>query len=432
MEPKNTKSEIDNPKSEIKKDPFLALRYPEFRSYLGMRFFLTFAYQIQGVVIGWHIYQLTKDPFSLGLIGLAEAIPSISVALYAGYVADKSDKKKLLIRIISAMGLCSLVLFWITMPQTVTHIPQDAAIIIIYCMIFGIGVARGFYAATSFALMGQTIPKEHYPNSSTWNSGTWQTASIAGPALGGLLYGFSGVTSCFAVIVLFILFALVFIGFFVKNKPPQYIPKENIYTGLTEGVNFVFKSKMLLGALSLDLFSVFFGGAVALMPIFAHDILKVGAEGLGVMRAAPAAGAVITMFLMARFSPMGKPWRNLLLAVTGFGLSIIAFGLSRNFYLSLLFLFCEGAFDSVSVVIRSTILQILTPDNMRGRVAAVNSMFIGSSNEIGAFESGTAARLMGTIPSVLFGGTMTLIVVSITWLKTKQLVPLSLKQIHPH
>ncbi|MBC7694066.1 MAG: MFS transporter, partial [Burkholderiales bacterium] len=189
---------------------------------------------------------------------------------------------------------------------------------------------------------------------------------------------------------------------------------------------------MLLGALSLDLFSVFFGGAVALMPVFANDILKVGAEGLGIMRAAPALGAVITMFSMAKYSPMGKPWRNLLFAVTGFGFSIIAFGLSRNFYLSLVCLFCEGAFDSVSVLIRSTILQVLTPEDMRGRVSSVNSMFIGSSNEIGAFESGAAAKFMGTVTSVVFGGTMTLLIVSITYLKTKKLIPLSLKEIHPH
>jgi len=187
---------------------------------------------------------------------------------------------------------------------------------------------------------------------------------------------------------------------------------------------------MILGALSLDMFSVFFGGAVALMPIFAHDILKVGSEGLGFLRAAPAAGAVITMFIMAKYPPMNKPWRNLLLAVAGFGLSIICFGLSRNFYLSLICLFFEGAFDSVSVIIRSTILQLLTPQEMRGRVSAVNGMFINSSNEIGAFESGATAKLMGTIPSVLFGGTMTLIIVFFTYLKTRKLVPLGLKQIN--
>ena len=416
----------------IKKDPFIALRFKEFRSYIGMRFFLTFGFQIQAVVIGWHIYSLTKDPFSLGLIGLAEAIPAISIALYAGYIADKSDKKKLLVWVIFLMTICSLVLFWITLPEAINHISAKATIPIMYSMIFGVGIARGFYAPASFSLMAQIIPKEHYGNSSTWNSGSWQTASILGPAVGGLLYGFAGVTACFTIILICIAIALIFVVFFVSLKPPQYVPKENIYDSLSAGISFVFKSKMLLGALSLDLFSVFFGGAVALMPVFANDILKVGAEGLGLMRAAPALGAVITMFSMAKYSPMGKPWRNLLFAVTGFGFSIIAFGLSRNFYLSLVCLFCEGAFDSVSVLIRSTILQVLTPEDMRGRVSSVNSMFIGSSNEIGAFESGAAAKFLGTVTSVVFGGTMTLLIVSITYLKTKKLIPLSLKEIHPH
>ena len=417
-------------KENDREDPYAALRYPEFRSYLAMRFLLTFGFQIQAVVIGWHIYQLTKDPLSLGLIGLAEAIPAISVSLYGGYVADKSDKKKMLVWIISAMALSSFILFWVTMPQSA--MPVTWVIPVIYLMIFANGVARGFYSPTAFSLMAQIVPKKHYPNSSTWNSSSWQIASIVGPATGGLLYGFSGVTSCFTVILIFMLASLACISFFIRNQPPQFVPKESIFKSLQEGIRFVFNSKMLLGALSLDMFSVFFGGAVALLPVFANDILNVGPQGLGLMRAAPAVGAVVTMFLMARYSPMAKPWRNLLLAVTGFGISIIAFGLSRNFYLTLFILFFEGSFDSVSVIIRSTILQLLTPDEMRGRVASVNSMFIGSSNEIGAFESGLTARFMGPIGSVLFGGSMTLIVVAVTYLKTKRLIPLSLKEIHPH
>ena len=414
----------------VQKDPYVAMRFPEFRSYIAMRFLFTFAYQIQAVVVGWHIYQLTKDPLSLGLIGLAEAIPSITVTLYGGYIADKSDKKKLLVWIIASMLFCSAILAIVTTNDVLQVIGQTWVILIMYGIIFCVGIARGFYSPTAFALMAQIIPKEHYTNSSTWNSGSWQTASIMGPAVGGLLYAFSGITACFVVIVSFIALALVCIKFFVKNYPATFIPKENIFKSLSEGIRFVFKSKMILGALSLDMFSVFFGGAVALMPIFAHDILKVGAEGLGFMRAAPALGAVVTMFILAKYPPMNKPWRNLLLAVAGFGISIICFGLSRNFYLSLLFLFFEGAFDSVSVIIRSTILQILTPEEMRGRVSAVNGIFINSSNEIGAFESGATARLMGTIPSVLFGGSMTLIIVLFTYLKTKRLVPLSLNQIH--
>jgi MFS family permease len=420
-------------KSEaIKTDPYIAMRFPEFRSYIAMRFLFTFAYQVQAVVIGWHIYQLTKDPLSLGLIGLAEAIPSIMVTLYGGYIADKSDKKKLLIWIIGSMLCCSAVLTVVTTDDVLRLIGQTPVIIIIYVMIFFIGITRGFYSPTAFALMAQIIPKDHYANSSTWNSGSWQTASIMGPAVGGLLYAFSGITACFVVIVIFLALALGCIIFFVKNYPAYFVPMENIFKSLSEGIRFVFKSRMILGALSLDMFSVFFGGAVALMPIFAHDILKVGAEGLGFMRAAPALGAVITMFILAKYPPMNKPWRNLLLAVAGFGISIICFGLSRNFYLTLLCLFFEGAFDSVSVIIRSTILQILTPEEMRGRVSAVNGIFINSSNEIGAFESGATARLMGTIPSVIFGGSMTIMIVIFTYFKTKRLVPLSLKQINNH
>lgn len=413
-----------------KTDPYIALRFPEFRSYIAMRFLFTFAYQIQAVVVGWYIYQLTKDPLSLGLIGLAEAIPSITVTLYGGYIADKSNKKTMLIKIMSSMFICSLALAFVTSKAASDILSQGMIIITMYVMIFCIGLARGFYSPTAFSIMAHIIPKEHYPNSSTWNSGAFQLGSIVGPAAGGLLYGFGGITSCFVVILAFIAMSLTSIVFFIKSHPAKFVPKESIYKSLEEGIRFVFKSRMLVGALSLDMFSVFFGGAVALMPIFANDILKVGSEGLGLLRAAPALGAVVAMFIMAKYPPMNKPWRNLLFAVAGFGICIILFALSRNFYLSLLILFFEGAFDSVSVIIRSTILQILTPDHMRGRVSAVNSMFIGSSNEIGAFESGVTAKLMGTVPSVLFGGSMTIIIVFITWLKTKRLVPLSLKEIN--
>jgi len=404
---------------KIKIDPYIALRYPEFRSYITMRFILTFGYQMQAVIIGWHVYHLTKDPLSLGLIGLAEAIPVIGIALYGGYIADTSDKKKLLVWVIAAMAACSIILFLITMPSIAVHLSDKLEVGIIYLIVFSIGIARGFYTPTGFSLMSEMIPKEHYANSTTWHSSAWQTASIIGPAAGGLLYGFFGVSICFSVIVVCMFISLMAIAFFVDNHPPKYIPKENIFKSLSEGVRFVWGNKMMLSVLSLDLFSVFFGGAVALMPVFANDILKVGSEGLGLLRAAPSLGAVLTMAAMTYYSPMGKPWRNLLFAVAGFGISIICFALSKNFYLSLIFLFFEGAFDSISVIIRSTILQILTPEEMRGRVSAVNSMFIGSSNEIGSFESGVTARLMGTVPAVVFGGSMTLLIVVFTYLKTK-------------
>ncbi len=420
---------MDNTEIIEKPDPYAALRYRDFRSYLGMRFFFTFAYQMQAVIIGFHIYHLTKNPLALGLIGLCEAIPAISISLYGGYVADKSEKRALLLKIFFGVFLCSLIMLVSTTKQMHTYIPTSYIVPIMYLMVFGIGIARGFFSPASFSIMAQIVPKKLYPNSSTWNSSSWQLASILGPAFGGLIYGFYGITVTYCVILTFISISLICI-FFLKPHPPTYIPKESIVKSLTEGVHFVFKNKMMLGAMSLDLFSVFFGGAVALLPVFANDILKVGSEGLGFMRAAASLGAVLSMLVMTRFSPMNKPWRNLLIAVTGFGTSIICYGLSKNFYLTLVLLFAEGAFDSVSVIIRSTIMQLLTPDEMRGRVSAVNSMFIGSSNEIGAFESGLTAKLMRTVPAVVFGGSMTIIVAGITYLKTKNLTKLTLNEIN--
>jgi MFS family permease len=420
---------LQEPSIINKKDPYAALRYKEFRSYLGMRFFFTFAYQMQAVIIGFHIYHLTKDPLALGLVGLCEAIPAIGIALYGGYVADKSEKRGLLMKVFLGVFLCSLVMLVVTATKMHPYFPTRFIVPTMYLMVFGIGIARGFFSPATFSLMAQIVPKEIYPNSSTWNSSSWQAASILGPAAGGLIYGFYGITATYSIIILFIAIAMVCI-FFLNSHPPTYIPKESIMKSLTEGVHFVFKNKMMLAAMSLDLFSVFFGGAVALLPVFANDILKVGSEGLGLMRAAASGGAVITMFAMTRFSPMNKPWRNLLIAVTGFGTSIICYGLSKNFYVTLLFLFMEGAFDSISVIIRSTIMQLLTPDQMRGRVSAVNSMFIGSSNEIGAFESGLTAKLMRTVPAVVFGGSMTILVAGVTYLKTKGMIKLSIEEIN--
>jgi MFS family permease len=327
------------------------------------------------------------------------------------------------------MWVCSVIMMLVTLPEAHRYLSSALTLIVIYVMIFCIGLARGFYGPTAFSIMTNIIPRELYPNSSTWNSSAFQVASVVGPMVGGLLFAYSGITVTFMVVVAFITLAIIAI-LFLKRHQPEYIPKESIYDSLKEGIGFVFKSRMMLGAMSLDLFSVLFGGVTAVLPIFANDILKVGAEGFGLMRSIDSVGAVLCMLVMTRYSPMGKPWRNLLIAVTGFGLSILCFGLSRSFYWSLFFLFTLGAFDSVSVLIRSTIMQVLTPDQMRGRVSAVNSMFIGSSNEIGAFESGVAAKYMGAIPSVIFGGTMTLIVVVTTWFKTKKLVPMTLNEIH--
>jgi len=339
-----------------KKDSFAALRYKDFRAYIGMRFFFTFAYQMQTVVIGFYIYQLTKSVFALGMLGLCEAIPAVGIALYGGYIADKSEKRKMLLFIYSGVLISSLVMGTVTLTSMHPYIHAGWIVPIIYIMIFFNGVGRAFYGPATFTVYAHSIPKELYPNGSTWSSSSWQIASILGPATGGLIYGFadkfipglSGITATFIVIIFMMVVSLILV-YFLKKYPAVYKPKENIWKSLSEGIHFVFSNKMMLGAMSLDLFSVFFGGVVALLPVFANEILKVGAEGLGLMRAVGSLGAVLTMLVMSRFSPMNRPWRNLLIAVTGFGASIICFGLSRSFYLSLFFLFTEGAFDSVSV-----------------------------------------------------------------------------------
>lgn len=423
--------------SQPKPDSFAALRYKDFRSYIGMRFFFTIAYQMQTTVLGFYIYQITHSKVAIAFVGLSEAIPAVGIALYGGYLADKYEKRKMLLLIYIGVLISSLVIFTVTLKSMEIYVTTGVVIAVMYAMIFCNGLARAFYGPATFIVYTHSVPRELYPNASTWSSTSWQTASILGPMLAGFSYAFapkiipglSGMTATFSIIVFFLLIALVLV-YRLKKYPAVFSAKESIWKSLAAGLDFVFSNKMMLYAMSLDLFSVFFGGVVALLPVFALDILKVGAEGLGVMRMASSLGAALTMLVMARFSPMNRPWRNLLIAVAGFGCSIIAFGLSTSFYLSLLFLFAQGAFDSVSVIVRSTIMQLLTPDAMRGRVSAVNSMFIGSSNEIGDFESGIAAKLFNTVPAVLFGGSMTLLIVTFTYFKTKSLLPLGLKDIH--
>jgi len=420
-----------------KKDPFAALHYKDFRRYLGMRFFFTFAYQMQTTVLGFYIYQITHSKVAIAFIGLSEAIPAVGIALYGGYIADKYEKRKMLLLIYSGVIFSSLVMFIVTLKSMGNYIHYGWIIPTMYAMIFCNGVARAFYGPASFTVYAHSVPRELYPNASTWSSSSWQVASILGPMLGGFTYAFAGhiipgltgMTATLGIVLIFLLIALVVV-YSLRKYPAVFVPKESIWKSLSAGLHFVFNNKMMFYAMSLDLFSVFFGGVVALLPVFALDILKVGSEGLGLMRMASSLGAALTMIAMVKYTPMGKPWRNLLIAVTGFGCCIIGFGLSTSFYISLVFLFGQGAFDAVSVIIRGTLMQLLTPDEMRGRVSAVNSMFIGSSNEIGDFESGMAAKLLNTIPAVLFGGSMTLLIVTFTYFKTKKLLPLSLDQIH--
>lgn len=365
---------------------------------------------MQAVIVGWQIYEITRDPLSLGLIGLAEAIPSICVLLFAGHITDTSSRKKIVLSSVFLMTFCSVILFIISTDKV--YYLYSNKVIAIYSAVFLSGIGRGFSAPSFFAFVSQLVPKDILPNAITWNTTTWQTGAVTGPAIGGLLYGFIGAANTYISIIVFWIFAILLIIQIKKKPVPEIIDFQSLKERLTAGLKFVFQRKIILGSISLDLFAVLFGGAVALLPIFAGEILFVGPQGLGALRAAPSVGAVIMAVYMTRKPLTKNAGRNLLMSVVGFGICIIIFGLSKNFFLSLFMLGLSGAFDSVSMVIRATIIQLMTPDNMKGRVSAVNSIFIGSSNEIGAFESGVTAKIFGTIPSVIFGGCMTIIVVA--------------------
>jgi MFS family permease len=395
--------------------PYAALKIPDFRLFVSARFTITLAIQIQSVVVGWQVYELTHDPLSLGLIGLAEAIPNIVVSLYAGHVADITERKKILIACITALFFCSVALLSFTLNSI--NIIDSFGVVPIYCVIFLSGIARGFITPANFSFMPQLVPRELYKNAVTWNSTIWETAAIAGPALGGFLFGFFGITVAYLVDVGLMIAGLGMALNIARRPLPPESHEQGVLEKIRAGLRFVFHNNIVLSAISLDLFAVLFGGAVALLPIFAAEILIVGPQGLGLLRAAPSIGALAVAFYIAH-NPIQRNMGKLLLwCVAGFGLSMIGFALSTVFWLSLLLLIASGAFDCVSVIIRLTLLQTLTPENMKGRVSAVNNIFIGSSNEIGMFESGVAARLLGVVPSVIFGGCMTLAVVStIAWL----------------
>lgn len=393
-----------------KPDPYAALRFWEFRNFTVSRLCITIASQMQAVIVGWQIYEITKDPLSLGLIGLAEAIPSISVLLFAGHITDTNDRKKIVLSSVFLMTFCSMLLLLISTDSV--SLFSSNKVTAMYSAIFLSGIGRGFSAPSFFAFVSQLVPKETLPNAITWNTTTWQTGAVSGPAIGGLLYGFIGSVDTYLIIVGFWIIAIFLISPIRKKPIPEILGIQSLKERLTAGLKFVFERKIILGAISLDLFAVLFGGAVALLPIFAGEILFVGPQGLGALRAAPSIGAVIMAVYMTRHPFTRNAGRNLLISIFGFGICIIIFGLSKNFFLSLFILALSGGFDSVSMVIRATIIQLMTPDNMKGRVSAVNSIFIGSSNEIGGFESGLAAKILGTVPSVIFGGIMTLLIVS--------------------
>ncbi|MET2984768.1 MFS transporter [Aureibaculum conchae] len=397
-----------------KNDPYAALRFKEFNIFLVMRFAMVFAWSMQFVVIEWQVYSITKDPLSLGIIGLMEVIPAVSLALFAGHVVDQKEKKGLLIKCLLAFSVISFGLFLLTWPEMIADWSQHKILYSIYILVFLGGIIRAFLGPTVFSLFALIVPKKVYPNAATWSSSVWQMGVVLGPALAGFAINWIGVHWSLCLVFAFSLMALISLSFI--SKKPILNPKigENVFKSLKEGVKFVYKTKVILGAITLDMIAVLFGGAVALLPIYAQDILNVGSEGFGILRASPAVGALLIMFTSAYFPLNKNAGMKLLAAIFGFGVCIIIFGLSSWFWISVIALFFSGVTDGISMIIRQTILQLKTPDEMRGRVASVNSMFVGSSNELGAFESGLTAKLMGTVTAVVFGGGMTLLTVIMT------------------
>lgn len=377
--------------------------------------------------MAYSLYKITKDPLTLGLIGLAEAIPFIALSLWGGYFADRFNKQTIMkICLFFAIPL-PLVLWGLFHAYGLKHIELSTLSWGVYAVIFGLGMIRGFYNPSATSLKPFLIPREIYANGATWTTIGWQSGVIIRPMLGGLMLAFLGrETSLISVAVLLSLCFLL-VNLLSKRTFPK-IETERVLQSLGEGFRFIAKTKIVLWAISLDLVSVLFGGVIALLPIFAEDILKIGPEGLGYLRAAPSIGALITMIALTRFPPTRHAWRNMLLAVAGFGLFTLLFAYSNYLWLSLFTLAMTGACDSISVVIRQTILQIYPPENMRGRVAAVNGMFVSSSNELGAFESGLAAKYLGHVIATVFGGGMTLLVVALSWTKTKDLFGVDITQ----
>ncbi|MEO9502022.1 MFS transporter [Nonlabens ulvanivorans] len=411
-----------------KNDPYEALRFKEFNIFLMMRFLLVFGWSMQFIVIEWQVYELTNDALSMGIIGLMEFIPAFCMALFAGHIVDQREKRNLLALCIGAFSLISLGLFLLTWPTIVENWSTNRILYCIYALVFFGGILRSFFGPILFSLIALLVPKKAYPNAATWSSSAWQIASVAGLAFSGFAISWFGVH--WSLCIVFSMVSLAFITVFFISKKPIHNTKINepILQSLKEGLGFVFKTKAILGALTLDMISVLFGGAVMLLPIFAKEILDVGSEGFGILRAAPSVGAILTMIATAYIPISKNAGMKLLMAVFGFGVCIIVFGLSTSFWISVIALFFSGVTDGVSMVIRQTILQLKTPDHMRGRVASVNSMFVGSSNELGGFESGVTAKLMGTVTAVVFGGTMTLITVITTALVSPTFRKLDLRK----
>jgi MFS family permease len=386
-------------------DPYAALRFRDFRLLLAGTFLAVVGEQMLGVAIGWELYNRTNAPLALGLVGLVQVLPVLLLALPAGHMVDRLDRKRIIVAAMLLLGLCAMGLAWLSITA--------GSLVLVYTCLLLIGIARSFQSPAAASLTAQVVPSEHFSSAATWESGSWQAASIIGPALGGLVIALNGAAApVYAAVAGIMLLVALLLGL-MRPRPMARSGEELTLDSLLAGAKFIWNTKVILASITLDMFAVLLGGATALLPIFARDILGVGAAGLGWLRAAPAIGAVLAALTLAHLPPFRRAGRTLLLVVAGFGLATIVFGLSRSFVLSLAMLALLGALDNVSVVIRSTLLLTRTPDALRGRVNAVHSAFIGISNELGAFESGVAAALLGTVGAVVVGGIGTLLVVGV-------------------
>lgn len=433
-----------------KTSAFEVLKIRDFRNFFIARTSMTLGVNILGTAVGWQVYEITKNAFSLGLIGLAEFVPFLIVTLLGGYIADIFDRRKIILTCVFLYAVCAFGLYLLS--TNLSYIVDNQGVMAIYLLVGAIGLVRGFFGPAQSSFSSQLVPTELFTNAATWSSMGWQLSAVGGPAIGGLLCAFSGGawSSYLSAVILAIVGLVFFITIASRHEEKVEIaPKvqnteggknelkianeklkqgrvNEFFTSVKLGLDFVFKNQVILGGLALDMFAVLFGGAVALLPAFAKDVLAVGPEGFGALRAAPAVGAVIMAGILAYNPPKKNAGKLLLMAVAGFGVCTILFAVSTNFYFSLFMLAGTGFFDTISMVVRATIVQLFTPNEMRGRVSAVNSLFIGSSNELGAFESGAAARLMGLVPSVIFGGGMTLVTVAVAWLRAPKLRELNL------
>jgi MFS family permease len=405
-----------------KPNAWAPLRITEFRHLMLGRFLFIMGLRMMGTLVAWWLYDLTGNPLLIGMIGLAEFVPAFLLALPAGHVIDRKDKRKLMLGGVSGYFLCVVCLFILALFLSKGYAKASVVIGMVFVVIFVTGMVRAFTGPSFHAILAQTVPRILLPRAISWNQGVWLTASVLGHASAGFLIALKGTTNTLTAILILIIISFSFL-YRILPKPPE---NENrgekaTWESLAQGLRFVFNTRPVLGALALDMFAVLFGGAVAMVPVFAKDILNIGPIGFGWLNAAADVGAIISVIFVTFFPIQKNQGRIMMLCVAGFGVCILLFGLSKIFWLSFAALLLSGIMDGISMIIRGTILQLQTPDSLRGRVMSVNSMFINSSNELGQFESGLAARMLGIVPSVVFGGCMTILVVIITWFKAPDL-----------